>query len=170
MSNQNEWIVIKDKEEDGSDVIKDEDGYICDYKCQCKGCWDEFKCPWTRNTSRVDLISNGEVDTGVGVVAAVFDISKDELVKQEGIETEDGVFCLDQRSEEWIHIKSDDRRVCHKSLTCTCKGCWERLVCQQSKIPGGNQLGKKDGRQLRGGLTCVHRNNDWIFLSKTEID
>ena len=74
----------------------------CDSKCICKNCLDEEGCSRKGN------------------------ISREKLVAEKGMQTEDGVAC-EVSGKRWDVIRKEDRRIC--DFNCDCQTCWDELSC-----------------------------------------
>ena len=96
--------------------IGNSDTQICDNKCQCKNCWDEEGCVRMGN------------------------ITREQLIAEKGMETEDGVAC-EVLGMRWVVIKKESRETC--DLKCDCKTCWDEFYCSWTLRSGKQRLGKK---------------------------
>ena len=81
--------------------LKNSDTRRCDSKCFCATCWDEEGCPRRGN------------------------ITKEQLVAEKGMQTDDGVSC--ELWWGWDVIRKEDRRIC--DFNCDCQTCWDELFC-----------------------------------------
>ena len=96
------------------------------------------------------------------------------LLRLGGLETEGGVLCNSQNSQQWLFLEGSDRRICdamvRSGTKCQCKNCFDGTLCKGvQKIPTERLLKEKRFNNQKG-LFCEDQKKFWIYLRNNSAE